>query len=347
MPVAAADPTLIFQHAHTPAAPGISPGSERTVPSAAIPRGGGAFSHSLPLRSMLALGIDIGGTSVKAALVQEGTIVKTCQSGPYSRPDRQTLQAAAQSAVYEVVAGIDASINAIGLCTPGLFDPVTRCITFSLNVPGLVGLNLDTLVAQALGDHGTGVPPATLVTDAYASAFDSWSVHRHPGRFLALALGTGIGGCVLDDGVPLEIVGRSPGHLGQLDVTVHEPTRPVPVGPDGGRGTLEAYLGIAALRDRFGAAFGPALAASSTTQPPLAALVRALRVCHAMFRPNTIALLGGIGLLLQPRIADLYAAAGDGLTSLARTGWVIIPADHAFHAAAGAARLAARPLRSR
>ena len=293
---------------------------------------------------MLALGLDIGGTSVKAALVRDGAVIKTGQSTSYARPDLSTLQAAVGQAGQEAIAGNADPLGAIGLCAPGLFDPASRSITLSLNVPGIVGVNLDALIRAALGDLAGETPPATIVTDAYAAAFDSWSAHRTSGRFLSIALGTGVGGCVLDDGTPLIVVGRSPGHLGQMDVSVPEHGRPVPIGPDGGRGSLEAYLGVPALRDRFGPDFGPALLASAIDQAPLAALVRTLRICHAMFRPQTVALLGGIGLLLRPRISDLYVATSDGLTSLARPGWTILPAQHAFHAAAGAARLAVREL---
>lgn len=293
---------------------------------------------------MLALGLDIGGTSVKAALMREGAIVQTGQSDPYVRPDLNTLGAAVGQAAQEAIAIGTDSLGAIGLCAPGLFDPASRSITLSLNVPGIVGVNLDVLVHAALGNQARNSQPVTIVTDAYAAAFDSWSAHRTSGRFLSIAFGTGIGGCVLDDGTPLIVVGRSPGHIGQLDVSVPEHGRPVPIGPDGGRGSLEAYLGVPALRDRFGPDFGPALLASAIDEAPLAALVRTLRICHAMFRPQTIALLGGIGLLLRPRISDLHAATSDGLTSLARPGWTILPAQHAFHAAAGAARLAVREL---
>jgi glucokinase len=292
---------------------------------------------------MIALGIDIGGTSVKAALLRDDAIVKTTQTAPYARPDREALRAAVGGAVREVLDGAG-SIDAVGLCAPGLFDPASRAITLSVNVPGIVGMNLDELIAMSIGAQTRRLPPASIVTDAHAAAFDSWVTARVEGRYLALSLGTGVGGCVLDAGTPLVIVGRSPGHLGQLDVTVPEPGRPTPIGPDGGRGSLEAYLGVPALRERYGTDFGPALLASSASQAPLAALVRALRICHALFRPQSIALLGGIGLLLRPRISDLQTATTDGLTSLARPGWALLPAQHAFHAAAGAARLAVREL---
>jgi len=228
------------------------------------------------------------------------------------------------------------------LCVPGLFDQASRAITLSVNLPGVVGLNLDALAHGAIAGQA-GLPQPRVVTDAYAAAFDFWSEAQPEGRFLAVVLGTGVGACVLDDGKPLTVVGHSPGHIGQLDVTVADDAL-APLGPDGGRGSLEAYIGIPALRARYGPSFGPSLLAASTEKPPLAALVRALRICHAMYRPQSIALLGGIGLLLRPRISDLSEAVARDLTSVARPGWTLTNAQNTFHAASGAARLALREL---
>ncbi|MBV9490447.1 MAG: MFS transporter, partial [Verrucomicrobia bacterium] len=67
-----------------------------------------------------------------------------------------------------------------------------------------------------------------------------------------LALGTGVGAAVLDDGVPLRVDGDSPGHLGQIDVSLDDRA---PIGPDGGAGSLEGYLGVPAIRRELHATF--------------------------------------------------------------------------------------------
>ncbi len=55
-----------------------------------------------------------------------------------------------------------------------------------------------------------------------------------------ISLGSGVGMSVLDDGVPLAVDENSPGHLGQINVSLD--SNP-PIGPDGGAGGLEAYIG--------------------------------------------------------------------------------------------------------
>jgi hypothetical protein len=146
---------------------------------------------------------------------------------------------------------------------------------------------------------------------------------------------------VLDDGLPLHVSGTSPGHLGQIDVSIDLPGEPTPIGPDGGRGGLEAYIGLPALRARYGEGFADRLQALTPDDPPLLALARAIRIAHAIYRPQHIALLGGVGLRLAPVLPDLKARVDDALTSVARSGWTLSSGDSDLHAARGAARLAA------
>jgi predicted NBD/HSP70 family sugar kinase len=279
-----------------------------------------------------ALGIDVGGTSIKLALLRGGRAVRTGRSRTYDRPSFDTLAATVRDALDALP--LDAPADAVGLCAPGLRDPATGIVTAAVNLPGLVGRTHADLLAAA----GHALPPPALATDAHAAAHDWWTLHPAPGRLLAISLGTGVGACVLDDGVPLIVSGAGPGHLGQIDVGLLGGDRPT--GPDGSAGSLEAYLGLPALRARFGDDLPAALPTLDPRTPPLRALVQALRISHALYRPDRIVLLGGVGLALAQKATDLCAAVADGLTGLARPGWTLAVGDDPFHAARGAARLA-------
>lgn len=295
---------------------------------------------------MTAIGIDIGGSSVKVALLDGERLVARGRSDPYARPDAEAVESAIRHAVADALRSADLDnldASAIGLCAPGLFDPASRAITLAVNMPGLVGVNVDQLVARALDRPATRPAPVTVATDAHAAALDHWSQTRSPGRLLALSLGTGVGACVLDDGEPLTVTGRSCGHLGQMDVSMEEHA---PIGPDGGRGSLEAYLGLPALKARCNAAASgnvpELLAALTITDPPIRALIRALRIAHAIYRPDEIVLLGGVGVRLGALIPQIHAQVAQDLTRLARPNWRLEAGAHDWHAAAGAARLARR-----
>ncbi len=185
---------------------------------------------------MPALGIDIGGTSVKAAAVEAGSHTVTLgHSRPYHRPDTATLV----SAIKEATANASDSIETVGLCLPGSWDESRGLVTYSINVPGVVDVPPELLVRNA----GIRAARVSCFTDAHAAAYGAYSAERCTGRFLAISIGTGVGAAVLDDGKLLVVTGRSSGHMGQWDVSMDEPTAP-PVGPDGGRGGLEGYISI-------------------------------------------------------------------------------------------------------
>lgn len=283
------------------------------------------------------VGIDIGGTSIKCvALAGEHTLAE-CRSPRYARPDRATLTRMLHEVGEDVRRSVGGAIEAVGVCAPGLIDD-RGVIIRAVNAPGLEGLShADIARLAGFSDVPGGVHAAT---DARAAATDFVCSHPEPmGRVLAISLGTGVGACVLDEGVPLIVSGLGPGHLGQIDVSLGEPD--APVGPDGGVGSLEAYMGLPALKRRFGSDLSRGLAEAQVHQPPLAGLVRAVRIAHAIYRPQRVVLLGGVGLALAGRGLELYQAIGAGLTSLARPGWSLEFGTTDLHAARGAARVAA------
>ncbi len=71
----------------------------------------------------------------------------------------------------------------------------------AVNVPGLVGISLDNLVPDTLGLTVDGT--ARILNDARAAAHDIYSTRQMKGRLLVMALGTGVGSAVLDNGKPL------------------------------------------------------------------------------------------------------------------------------------------------
>jgi predicted NBD/HSP70 family sugar kinase len=276
----------------------------------------------------ISLGIDIGGTAVKVGALSAGQVLWTCRSARYSRPTIEELIGAIRQASTQLAEPADR----VGLCVPGLLDETKQCVTAAANVPGLVGVPLVELVERGIA--AVGLVPV-VVNDANATAYDIYSLYRPTGRLLVLAIGTGVGASVLDDGKPLFVEGQSPGHIGQVDVSVDGGRA---VGPDGGRGGLEGYLGTAALRARYGPD------AASRILPghvPFRALVKIIRICHAIYRPHHVCLAGGTGIRLGHLVRAIRQATEADLSSVARKDWNLFVADSDFHAAVGAARIAA------
>jgi predicted NBD/HSP70 family sugar kinase len=283
---------------------------------------------------MISFGVDIGGTSVKVACLRDGELQWTGKSQSFSRPRTEQIV----EAIREAVGGREVDADAIGLCCPGLLDRARRVITLSVNVPGIVNVPLDGVIEQALG---TGRPPAAILSDANAVGYDIYMSRSLSGRLLCLSLGTGVGASVVDEGGTfLHVSGESPGHFGQLDVSLDDQP---PIGPDGGAGSLEGYIGAAALAARYGEAWVDRM---RMDEEPLRALVRALRIAHAVYRPQHICLTGGVGVRLKPVLGGIKEAVGKDLTRLARPGWTLTTGDDDYHAARGVARWAGVQSRS-
>ncbi|MGE3107474.1 MAG: ROK family protein [Phycisphaerales bacterium] len=289
---------------------------------------------------MQRLGIDIGGTSIKASLIAGDAETWHGRSLRYARPGRDAL-ADTLARVLRPVLAQGGSIEYVGLCAPGVLAPDASSIAMSINVPGLVGTRFDELLGAAGIDVGALQAPPKVVTDAFAAATDASRVLNLAGRVLALSIGTGVGACVLDAGVPLIVSGQGPGHFGQIDVSLAAGSLAgVPIGPDGGRGTLEGYIGVPALRSRYGDDIESALASLTPDAVPCRALVRALRIAHALYRPQHVVLLGGVGIRLAHIAEGLRAAVSHELTSVARPDWTLRCGTTDLHAARGAAWLA-------
>jgi predicted NBD/HSP70 family sugar kinase len=277
---------------------------------------------------MVFLGIDVGGSSVKAAAVKDGVVLWTGQSAKYSDPSADRLA----DAIRQAVGGRLSSPAAVGLCVPGILADDRESIALSVNIPKLNGFPLRQLVAESLG---TTPPNVRVLNDSTAAAYDIYLGRKLAGRLFLMVLGTGVGVTVIDENGPLSVDGDSPGHFGQMDVSIEG--HPV-IGPDGGAGSLEGYVGAAALKAAYGNA-DPA-AAIRVDHPTGRALVRALRIAHALYRPDHIALAGGVGVRLGHLLPALKSAVETNLTSVAKRHWTLSVGQGDFHAAVGAARAA-------
>jgi predicted NBD/HSP70 family sugar kinase len=284
---------------------------------------------------MSTLGIDIGGTAVKAAVLHTDGSSQTALSAAYARPDRSSLR----SAVAMAVGGLDVSgVSAVGLCVPGRRGASGDRIDLAVNVPGLQHYPFRSLVSDALGRD----VPVRICSDAEAATLDAARDFPGARRVLGIAIGTGVGASLIETGRPIRIGSGTIGHLGQVDIGLMPGVpAPGPIGPDGGRNSLEAYLGAPALRERLGSEPGDVMRTLTPDDPAVLALVRAVRIGLAIYTPDLVVLLGGIGLSLEPLGSVIEAVVRTDLTSIAPSGWRLAFGRSRFHAALGAARWAA------
>lgn len=169
----------------------------------------------------LAVGVDLGGTQVRAALVDgRGTLLARAAQLTDKAGGPTAVLHQMESLVREVTreVGLD-RVPAIGIGSPGPLDSQTGVILDIPTLPGWIDVPLVSWLSERLGK------PAKLENDGVAAAVGEW--HFGAGRglsnFVYMTVSTGIGGGVIADGRLLRGRRRLAGHLGHMTVT---PTGP-------------------------------------------------------------------------------------------------------------------------
>ena len=282
---------------------------------------------------MHTLGIDIGGSSVKAACVECEGGIRTAISQRYTNPDRDRLITAIRECISSLAVNHP---DHVGLCLPGRMYADRRSIEVANNLPVLNDWLFKNLLASAFG---CPTPPAfRVVSDADAAGYDFATNCPISGRTAAISIGTGIGLCVLDGEQIITIGKKGIGQIGDMNIGRFDGTDRI--NSAGTTNTPESYFSAPALQ-QFNT--GSTLDLTSLTQddPPIQALARTLQVVHAIYMPERIALLGGVGLALKSHAQIIADLVNDGLTQLAVQSWTLEFATSPHHAALGAAKLAA------
>src|SRR5437867_581191 len=189
------------------------------------------------------LGIDIGGTTLKAALVRRDGSFGEARSKSSRLPDRDSFRRALQGLVHELARALPsgARLSAVGI---GCKGTIARGACRVRTLPGafryLEGAPLDAWIVRALGRR-IGV---TLDNDARAALAGErrWGAARGKRDVVLLTLGSGVGGAIAAAGRMLDGHANVAGHLGHVVVEVDGPACSC-----GNRGCLEAIFSARAI----------------------------------------------------------------------------------------------------
>ena len=168
------------------------------------------MSENLPStdpRNPLAIGIDIGGTTIKGAIVGiRGDLLEN-----FREPSPRNA-AALRDFVHSVLKRAKMPLQGIGIGCKGVID------TASSRVKSLPG-DLQFLEGQLLSDVvEAGDLTVCAENDARTALIAEvlWGAARGRRNVVLLTLGTGVGGAALVDGVIIRGDGGAAGHLGQV-----------------------------------------------------------------------------------------------------------------------------------
>ena len=267
----------------------------------------------------LVIGVDVGGTTVKAALLDPDGL----EFGHSERPTpRQLGPEAVIETIVRVIAElrekvpVAARLRAVGLVVPGVVNAQQGIAVYAANI-GWRQLPLRQIVAEAVG------LPVVLDHDVRAAGLAELELGAGRGlqEVLFVALGTGVAAAVITRGQV------SPGATGRAGELGHLPVFP---GGElcacGQRGCTETYASGAALSRRYSAASGitdvPAEdvigraeagdpVADAIFNDALIALGRALVHYVLLMDPELIIIGGGMAAagaaLIQPLTREVQA----------------------------------------
>lgn len=192
--------------------------------------------------AICALGLDIGGTAIKAGVVDADLrILATAERPtPGSNDPADVIDALVSMAAELRGATGDAPIAAAGVGMPGRVEPDTGVVVACANLRGWDNVPLGPRLTEALG------VPVTVHNDANAAAFGEFARLRRDepdlNDFALLTVGTGIGGGVVLGGRLVVGANQMAGEIGHMVVQVDgEPC------PCGQRGCLERYAAAPAI----------------------------------------------------------------------------------------------------
>jgi glucokinase len=253
------------------------------------------------------IGVDFGGTAVKAGIVEGGEVVRSTATAT-------RLDAGAKDvldSIANTVLALTPKPDAVGVAIPGEVNSEGRCWRLA-NVPGFEGVAIGEELAKRLGC------PIAVENDATTAALGEQLYghgREHP-SFLMVTLGTGIGGGLV---LGHQLYPGSNGFAAEIGHNNVDSSPEAPLCACGQRGCIEAFAGTKAMLRRFAELGGHATevlpisvsarrgeaAGLQTFEMMGRALGRGLAVIQNVLDLNAIVFSGGVSAsfdLLEPHI---------------------------------------------
>ncbi len=198
---------------------------------------------------MVYLGVDIGGTGIKAALVDErGNIIQHAETPTCASEGADCILDRVKSLAVSLVDRAGTQVLGCGVGSAGRIDHRRGQVLFaSGNLPGWTGTHLGPELQRALGI------PVSVDNDVNAAAMgEAWiGAARGTADFLMLTLGTGVGGAIMINGKLWRGARWGAGEVGHMALYPHGESCNC-----GGTGCAERYVSAKALTRRANEALG-------------------------------------------------------------------------------------------
>jgi glucokinase len=186
------------------------------------------------------VGIDIGGTTVKLALVRTGEgheILAPGRIDTGAKDPGPQIVARIAEAVRKMLRDTGETAIGVGVGCPGLINNKTGIVVTSANLPTFANFQLAGELQKQLS------LPVAIHNDAKAACLGEFLFGASKGmrNMVLLTLGTGVGGGVITGGRLLTGADNAATELGHVKVAYGDEAPPCACGT---RGCIEAFLGI-------------------------------------------------------------------------------------------------------
>ncbi len=293
----------------------------------------------------MVLGVDLGGTNLKAAVVEsDGRIVATASESSFVAEGPEAAVSRMAALVEKL--GREHDFDAVGAAVCAPIEKGSGCIAKSASLPGWVDVPVRDLL------EGHLAMPVVLENDAASAILAEWWLGAGDGKpvVAGLTLGTGVGGGLVIDG---RIFSGSDGLAGEFG---HISLADAPECPCGSAGCLGRLAGGTATGARYERLSGEQpvrtdeiirrasngdTAAQEALTTTVGYLVRGVRTLVNLLNPDVFVLCGGLASgwgdpLAQAIQAGLKDSTFPGLDETP----IRISQLGTFAGAIGAARLA-------
>ena len=182
------------------------------------------------------IGIDVGGTNVKIALVDDGKIIYSNSVPTYAQMGYEYTVNNIKQAIRDLMKETEttaADIKGIGFDFPGQVDYKTGVVKLAPNIPGWVNVPIAQMIEEAFHI------PTRIDNDVRCAALGEMNFGAGKGcqNFVCITVGTGIGSGLVVNGQLVRGAANAAGEIGHLKLQMKDG----PICGCGDTGCLEAF----------------------------------------------------------------------------------------------------------
>ena len=193
--------------------------------------------------SSYAVGIDLGGTNLKGALVHEDDgLVDTARRPTHADRGPDYVIEQIGTLIEQMAADAPDAIVGVGIGSPGAINWERTTVSQPPNLPGWTSVDLSARLGTSLGTE----VPIIVENDANVAGLGSafYGAGRDHDSFLMVTLGTGVGGAIIYRNQIFRGTTGGAAEIGHMTIDYEGPFANSGVG-----GAIEGYLGQSFLSE--------------------------------------------------------------------------------------------------